>query len=136
MDVIFIALEQSLLLLPLVLGIYLTYSIIQITDLTVDGTFVLGAAVFARLITNSYTIGISMAAAILAGAVFGVLVSLIQHKNRIKPLIAGILMVLMLQTINLQILGRPNVSIYGYDSFVKKLSFLNDNANLALGSIC
>lgn len=135
MDIIFIALEQSLLLLPLVLGIYLTYSILKVTDLTVDGTFVLGAAVFARLITNSYPVEISMAAAILAGAAFGMLVSLIQYKNRVKPLIAGILMVLMLQTINLQVLGRPNVSIYGYDSFVKRLSFLKDNANLTVSFV-
>jgi putative ABC transport system permease protein len=59
MNILFISLEQSFLLLPLVLGIYLTYSVVKITDLTVDGTFVLGAVVFARLITDGYSLGLA-----------------------------------------------------------------------------
>ncbi|NRA74070.1 MAG: ABC transporter permease [Rickettsiales bacterium] len=135
MSIIFITLEQSLLLLPLVLGIYLSYTVAKVTDLTVDGTFVLGAVVFARLITRSYPLSISVLGAIFLGAIFGVLVSLIQYKDKITPLIAGILMVLILQSINLQILGRPNVSVYGYDNVVQFFDSYGDYANVIVSFI-
>ena len=135
MNTILIALEQSLLLLPLVLGIYLSYRIAKITDLSVDGTFVLGAVVFAKLITKSYSLGTSILVAIFLGAVFGIFVSLIQYKDKIKPLIAGILMVLMLQSINLQILSRPNLSVYGYDTFVQLFETYGNYANIIVSFI-
>ncbi len=50
MNILVTALEQSLIMLPLILGMYISYRILKITDLTVDGTYVLGAAVFAPFI--------------------------------------------------------------------------------------
>lgn len=109
--------EQTFLMMPLVLGIYLSYSILKITDLTVDGSFVLGAAIYARLLTLDYGHGIAMLLAILGGMLAGVCVSLIQRHNRIKPLVASIIMLFMLYSIQYQIMGKPNINLLHYDLF-------------------
>lgn len=109
-------LEQSCLMFPLVLGIYLSFSVLKIADLTVDGTLVLGAAVFARLVTSQVPIPLAMAAAILAGMLSGVVVALVQRKNRIDPLIAGILMAFILNSLSLVIMQRPNIGLLGLSS--------------------
>ena len=136
MNIIFVSLEQSFLLMPLVLGIYLSYSILKITDLTVDGTFVLGAAVFARLITESSSVTFSLTMAVILGAVCGAVVAAIQYRDKIGSLIAGVLMVLMLQSVNLHILGRPNISVYGHDTMVKVFAAYGDDANIIVSSVC
>lgn len=104
-------LEQSLLFFPLAMGVYLTYSILKTTDLTVDGSFVLGAGVFAKLVTSGFNPILSFFIAILAGALAGIGVSLIQMKGRITPLIASILAVFILSSLNLIIMERPNISL-------------------------
>ncbi len=54
MNILVTALEQSLIMLPLILGMYISYRILKITDLTVDGTYVLGTVVFARSLSFGY----------------------------------------------------------------------------------
>ncbi len=112
MDIIVTALSQSMLFLPLALGIYISYVILRATDLTVDGSFVLGAAVFARLVTGGCHIGIAFLAAGIAGGLAGIGVSLIQYKGRIQSLLAGILALFMLYSINFDVMGRPNISLF------------------------
>ena len=121
---IFLAiLEQGLLLLPLVLGVYLSYRILKVTDLTVDGTYVLGAAVFARMI--DFGVLVALSSSILAGAFIGVLVGLMQRRGRVSDLVVGILASFMLYSANLQILGRPNISLIGKASLLSEAG-LND----------
>ena len=104
-------LEQSLLFLPLTLGIFVSYRVLRCTDLTVDGSFVLGAAVFARCAVGGPGAGLGQLAALAAGGLAGVAVSLVQR--RVHPLLAGILVLFILHSLNLQVMGRPNISLLG-----------------------
>lgn len=108
-------LEQSFLMFPLVLGIYLSFSILKIADLTVDGSLVLGACIFAKLVSSGISWPLAMLAALIAGALAGVFVALVQRHNRIDPLIAGILMAFILNSLSLVIMQRPNIGLLGTD---------------------
>jgi len=116
MDIIIPALEQSALFFPLALGIYLSYGILRTTDLTIDGSFVLGAAVFARLLTGGMNPWMSLLVAILAGFLAGIGVSFIQKGGRINGLIAGVLALFILYSVNFQVMSRPNISLYNAQS--------------------
>jgi len=116
MDILIPALEQSALFFPLALGIYLSYGILRTTDLTIDGSFVLGAAVFARFLTNGVSPWLSLLLAILAGFCAGIGVSFIQKGDRINGLIAGVLALFILYSVNFQIMGRPNIGLYEADN--------------------
>lgn len=94
MSIVITALEQSLIMLPLILGMYISYRILKITDLTVDGTYVLGAAVFAR--TISLGLFPALIFTVISGGIIGSIVSFMQKNNRINGLIAGILASFML----------------------------------------
>lgn len=104
-------LEQSLLMFPLVLGIYVSFGVLKIADLSVDGSFVLGAAVFATLSTLGIPFFVAMMLAVLAGALSGVFCAVIQRRNRIDPLIAGILVAFILHSLSLVVMQRPNIGL-------------------------
>ncbi len=129
MDIILTALSQSMLFLPLALGIYISYVILQATDLTVDGSFVLGAAIFARLLTANVPVYWAFLAAGLGGALAGIGVSLIQYKGRINSLLAGILALFMLYSINFDVMGRPNISLFNSPSLGSFLGMNDMNGN-------
>lgn len=109
MNIIFSSAEQALIFTPLVLGMYLSYRIIRVTDLTVDGTYVLGAAVFAR--TIEFGLFPALICSTCAGAIIGFIVACMQRNNIVSDLIVGVLASFMLYSVNLQILGRPNISL-------------------------
>ena len=103
--------EQALLMFPLVLGIYISLSILKIADLTVDGSFMLGAAVFAALSAKGMPLYVSMMGACASGACAGAICALVQQKNRLDPLIAGILMAFILHSLGLLVMERPNIGL-------------------------
>lgn len=105
------AFQQSVLFFPLVLGVYLSYAILKTTDMTTEGSFVLGGAVFAKLLSLECNLFLSALAAVTMGNLAGVGVSAIQAKDRIHSLTAGIIGLFMLYTINFQIMGRPNIGL-------------------------
>lgn len=109
----FQVLQQSCLFLPLALGIYLCFSVLKIADLTVEGSFVTGASLFSKLTIENIPPTLCLIFALLGGALIGLLVSIIQRKDRIPPLIAGILMIFILSSINLLIMERPNINLLG-----------------------
>lgn len=119
MDIICAGLEQALILLPLVLGVYLSYSVLKVTDLTVDGTYVLGAAMFASTIHLGLVLSIALS--ILAGSAVGAIVGLMQRHNIVSDLVVGILASFMLYSVNLQVMGRPNLSVLGMESLLSVL---------------
>lgn len=133
MNIFFGILEQALTLTPLVLGMYLSYRILKITDLTVDGTYVLGAAVFARTIH----LGLlpALACSILAGALVGNIVAFMQRNNVVNDLIAGVLASFMLYSVNLQIMGRPNLSLLDAPTILSSLDLQDWVLPLGLVSI-
>ncbi|OGT43337.1 MAG: hypothetical protein A3F13_05615 [Gammaproteobacteria bacterium RIFCSPHIGHO2_12_FULL_40_19] len=114
-------LQQTLIFLPLAFGVYLSYDILMITDLTVEGTFVLGAAIFARLISLGCNQVICIIAGLIGGALIGVGVTIMQRVAKINSLIAGILAVFMLYSINFGVMDRPNISLLNSNIFLQHL---------------
>lgn len=110
------ALEIGLIYGLVAIGVYLTFRIIDFPDLTVDGSFVTGAAVSAIMITNGYNPFIATIAAILAGAVCGLITGFISTRLKIFHLLAGILTMTGLYSINIRIMGQPNITLIDQDS--------------------
>ncbi len=93
------------------LGVYITFRVLAFPDLTVDGSFPLGGAVAAILIVNGVNPWLATIAAIAAGLCAGLMTSLLNTKLRINALLAGILMMVALYSINLLIMGRSNIPL-------------------------
>ncbi len=112
MDALFFAtLTQTLTFIPLAFGIGMSYTILRATDMTLEVSFVLGAATFARLVTLGYSPLFAALMALLAGCCAGVMVALIQRGGRVDPLLAGILASFVLTSGNLILMGRPNINL-------------------------
>lgn len=105
------AITQGLGYAFLALGVYLTFRVLKFADMTVDGTFVTGASVTAILIINGVHPLLAMLAAIVAGSLFGMLTGLIHTKFNVDPLLASILVMTGLYSINLHIMGRSNLPL-------------------------
>lgn len=113
-----VTLELGLIYAIMALGVYLTFRILNFPDLTVDQSFTTGAATAAILMAN-YDIApiIALLAAFLAGGIAGIITGLLHAKGGINPLLAGILTMLALYSINLRIMGnRANVPLLGNDT--------------------
>ena len=93
------------------LGVYLSFRIINFPDLTVDGSFPLGGAVAAALIVAGIDPFAATAAAIVAGAAAGALTAWLNVRLRIMQLLASILVMIALYSINLRVMGKPNVAL-------------------------
>ncbi|MBA7578604.1 hypothetical protein ES708_20469 [subsurface metagenome] len=93
------------------LGVYITFRVLAFPDLTVDGSFPLGGAVAATLIVSGVNPWLATLVAFIAGICAGLATSLLNTKLRINALLAGILMMVSLYSINLAIMGRSNVSV-------------------------
>ena len=104
--------EQGMIYAIMALGIYITYTILDFPDLTVDGSFPLGAALSAVLITKGVNPLLTLVIAFAAGAVAGTLTGLIHVKLKVRDLLSGIIMMTALYTVNLRIAGRANLPIY------------------------
>lgn len=121
MSLIITTMEQGLIYGILALGVYITYKILDFPDLTVDGSFPLGGAVGAALITKGMSLFLALLLAFLAGALAGMLTGLIHVKGKVRDLLAGIIMMTALWTVNLRIAGTANVPL-----FSQKTIFKND----------
>ena len=105
------AIETGLLYGFLSLGVYLSFRVLKFPDLTVDGSFPLGAAVVATLITQGVNPWLATAAAMVAGALAGLCTAILSVRFNILNLLASILTMIALYSINLRIMGRPNVPL-------------------------
>lgn len=111
--------EQGLIYGILTLGIYITYKILDFPDLTVDGSFPLGAAVTALLITNGVNPYLALPVSFLAGAIAGTCTGLIHVKCQVRDLLSGIIMMTALWTVNLRIAGTSNVPLFSQQTIFK-----------------
>ena len=93
------------------IGVYLTYKILDIADLTVDGSICTGAVVCTVLVIGGMNVWLALIIAFLAGALAGLVTALFHTVMGIPPILAGILTQLMLWSINLKILGAANVAL-------------------------
>jgi len=105
------SLEQGLAYALVALGIMLAFRVLAFPDLTVDGSFPLGGAVAATLIFKGVDPTLSTALATLAGFVAGSMTGLLNTRLKINSLLAGILMMTILYSVNLRIMGRANIQL-------------------------
>ena len=119
MTVILGVLEQGLIYGIMALGVYITYKILDFPDLTVDGSFPLGAALAAVLIKNGVNPYLSLLAAFGAGVLAGICTGLIHVKLKVRDLLSGIIMMTALYTMNLKIAGQANIPLFTSQTIFK-----------------
>lgn len=105
-------LEQGLIYAIMALGVYITYKILDFPDLTVDGSFPMGAAIACILIVKGVSPILTLPICFAAGALVGMLTGLIHVKLKVRDLLSGIIMMTALYTVNLRIAGKANLPIY------------------------
>ncbi len=103
--------SQGLIWGIMAIGVYITYRILDVADLTVDGSFATGGAVAVMLILNGWNLWLAMLMAFIAGLLAGAITGLLHTCMGIPPILAGILTQLSLYSINLKIMGKANQSI-------------------------
>ena len=103
--------SQGLIWGIMAIGVYITYRILDVADLTVDGSFATGAAAAVMLILNGCNLWLAMLAAFAAGMVAGAVTGLLHTWMGIPPILSGILTQLALYSINLKIMGKANQSV-------------------------
>ena len=127
------AVELGLIYSLVAIGIFLSFRTLQFPDLTVDGSFPLGAGVSASLITLGWDPLIAIIVAMGAGALSGLVTALLSTRLKMLNLVAGIVTMTALYSINLRVMGGPNIPLLGQKTvFSEYLTFLNPLATLAL----
>ena len=106
------------------LGLYITFKVLDFADLTVDGSFALGGAVSAVLLVNGWNPFLSLLIAFLAGGISGVVTGLLHTKLEIPGILAGILTMIALYSINIRIMGQANTPLLGVDTIMVNLEIL------------
>jgi putative ABC transport system permease protein len=106
---------QSLILSIMVLGIYISYKILDFPDLSVDGSFSLGGAIIALSLTNGLSPIVGTLLALICGLISGLITGILHIKLKISNLLSGILVMGMLYSINLGIMGKSNVPLFTYN---------------------
>lgn len=115
-------LEQGLLFALMVLGVYLTFRILDYADLTVDGSFTMGGAIAASIIFAGGNPWLATLAAICGGLLAGTVTGLLHTVFKITPLLSGILTMTGLYSVNLRILGRANVPLLRADTVLTRFN--------------
>lgn len=108
---LFGAVESGLIYAIMAVGVYLSFRILDFPDLTVDGSFVTGGAVTAIAIINGVPPILATTFGALAGFLAGCITGILHTKGKINALLSGILMMIALYSINLRIMGKPNLSL-------------------------
>jgi putative ABC transport system permease protein len=109
------------------IGIVISFRILAFPDLTVDGSFALGGAVISRLIVEGLHPFYAILIAFLSGFAAGCLTGILNTRLKINSLLAGILMMTMLYSINLRIMGRSNIQLLTVDTILTPLEHLEMN---------
>ena len=111
-----VTIEQGLIFSVLSIGVYITYKILDFPDLSVEGTFPLGAFVFAKFILLGASPGTATLMALLAGAAGGLVTYTLNIRFRIKAILAGILTMTLLYSVNLRINGKSNIGLSSFET--------------------
>ncbi|MFC3041190.1 ABC transporter permease [Virgibacillus xinjiangensis] len=118
---LFGAVESGVIYALMALGVYLTFRVLDFPDLTVDGSFVTGAAVAGISIINGVPPILATVLAAVAGFMAGCVTGVLHTKGKINALLSGILMMTALYSINLRILGQPTLSMLGESTLFTQL---------------
>lgn len=123
-SLIITSIEQGLIFAILAMGVFLTYKILDIADLSVEGTFPFGAFIFAKFISMGINPIVSTIMAFVLGTLAGLLTATLFTKLKIKPILAGILTMTILYSVNLKTNGKSNVPLFNYSTVFDKGSIL------------
>lgn len=118
------AVESGLLYALMALGVYITFRILDFPDLTVDGSFTTGAAIGVVATIAGNPPWLAVIYAIIGGGLAGACTGLLHTKGKINGLLSGIIMMIALYSINLRILGKPNVSLRGEANLFENSSII------------
>ena len=132
--------SQGVLWALLAIGVYVTFRILDIADLTAEGSFPLGAGIAAVSITNGYHPLTACLLGFLGGAAAGLVSGLLHTKLKIPALLAGIITMTGLYSVTSRVMGAPNISLLGQPTifhWVESFGITKDNAVLIVGlSFC
>lgn len=128
MDFYLTALLQGLCFAGIAFGIYISMKIFNIPDITTDGSYTLGGVVTGALLSHNQPGYVILPAVLLAGATAGALTGIIHTKLKINALLAGILVMTALYSVNLTILGRSNLPLLSMQTLFSGTGFI-DNIN-------
>lgn len=132
MNLLLSSTSQGILWSILAIGVYLTFRILGLADLTVEGSFPLGAAVSVSLIVSGMSPILSLVIAMLAGALAGLVTGLLHTKLQIPALVSGIVTMTGLYSINLRVMRQANLSLIGNDTVIKIIQSYNISQNYAV----
>ena len=121
-DIIRGAISQGLLWSIMAIGIYITYRILDISDLTSEGSFALGAATLASLTVSGAHPLLALLLSAIAGGIAGLITGLMHIKLKIPTLLAGILSMTGIYSINLRIMGKANVSLNNQETILSTVA--------------
>ncbi|MGB3223747.1 MAG: ABC transporter permease [Desulforhopalus sp.] len=125
------AIEQGFVYGIMVIGVYLTFRILDFPDLTVDGSLPLGAAISAVAITSGINPFLSLFFALIGGFMAGMVTAFLNTKFKILHLLASILTMIALYSINIRIMSGPNVALLGVDTVFDSVTRLGVPAHYA-----
>lgn len=112
MTLVLSVLEQGLIYAIMAMGVYITYKILDFPDMTVDGSFPMGAAITALLISKGFNPLLTLPICFVMGLLVGTCTGVIHVKLGVRDLLSGIIMFTGLYSINLRIAGRANLPIF------------------------
>lgn len=139
LDIILSGISQGLLWSIMAIGVFITFRILDIADLSAEGAFPMGAAVCALCIVNDINPIVATIAGILGGMLAGLVSGFLHTKMKIPALLTGIITLTGLYSINLLVLGRSNVSFALKNTLVTMVTRLGLNklsAVLLIGIVC
>ena len=129
-ELIISTIAQGLLWSVMAMGVFITFRTLNIADLSVEGSFPLGGAVAAVLLAEKYNPAMAIAAAGLAGMLAGAVSGLLYTKLKIPALMAGILTMIALYSVNLRVMGKANLSLLNTDTIFTSLECLKLSPNM------
>lgn len=115
------AVAQGVLWGIMTLGVYLTFRILNIADMTCDGSFALGGSVCAVMVVKGYDPGLALFVSFAIGLLAGGATGILHTKFKIQELLAGILTMTALYSVNIRIMGKSNTPLIGAETVMKKL---------------
>ncbi|MBP5200161.1 MAG: ABC transporter permease [Schwartzia sp.] len=125
MDLIIPTISQGLLWSVLAIGVYLTFRVLDVADLTVEGSFPLGAAVAAALLVAGWSPIPAIFVACFAGMLSGVVTGILTTRFKIPALLSGILTMIALYSVNLRVMGKANLPLLGIDTLFTQFGWIS-----------
>ena len=130
------AISLGLLWAIMTIGVYITYRILNIADLTVEGSITMGAAIAAKALTGGVNPYLAIILAFFGGMLAGLFTGILHTKLKIPALLSGILTMIALYSVNLRIMGTSNLSLIRAETVYMPFQAMGLNQNNAAIVVC